>query len=726
MRILLCVSDLTKGRGGAERVAAEMAAEMCRRGHEVAIYSDANEDEQSAYPLHPEIIHLKHPLRRGANIDAARNIVKSFQPDIGFIFYYNIKLIPLFALLEPLNIPIGLQECTNPVRAVSNLVKDKSVKDIYEGYKMREAFMTACHAIRLTMDSYAKFTPAAARKNIFTYKNPFPVDKTPKTVKIGAVDKKETRTIINVGGLKGANKNGAVLAQAFANLAQDFPNWRLKFFGKSNFPEVDDIIKNHGLEDRLIVAGTVNNIHDEYRAADIHVICSLHEGCPNVVCEAMGHGIPSIGYSDCRGTNELIKDGYNGLLIERLPEVENLEAALRDLMLNPEARKAYGKQAHLEAQSLFPAPKVYDRWEELFTHMQSFKANPSKLITDHKLKNKTKADNHEIIRQRSIENYLKTHVKDYEIKNYIPLVSVIIPLFNKEKHIANTLKSVLNSTYENLEVLVINDCSTDSSTQIVEEFLDDKRVSLIHHKKNAGLSTARNTGLQHATGDYIQFWDADDELDGNWLQRAIDHALTDFSDIVTGVAYRGGNILPWYKPSEQTRHAATFKTCSEVYSASSTCFKLYRHKFLQDHNIHFVDGLYMQDTEFNLRAMPLARSISMSPFPVGEYLATDNSASSVISKKRADSCFKINDLTTSFYNDNHLHHLNGFRGDKVIRFVFNFFVTRLIDITVLNDANSQNRLGSDFSPDEILIYLKKFRDHVKLSLIHISEPTRPY
>ena len=58
MRILLCVSDLTKGRGGAERVAAEMAAEMCRRGHEVAIYSDANEDEQSAYPLHLSLIHI--------------------------------------------------------------------------------------------------------------------------------------------------------------------------------------------------------------------------------------------------------------------------------------------------------------------------------------------------------------------------------------------------------------------------------------------------------------------------------------------------------------------------------------------------------------------------------------------------------------------------------------------------------------------------------------------
>ena len=114
MRILLCVSDLTKGRGGAERVAAEMAAEMCRRGHDVAIYSDAESDEESAYPLHPDIIHLKHPLRRGNNLATAREIIREFKPDVGFIFYYNIKLIPLFALLEPLNIPIGLQECTNP------------------------------------------------------------------------------------------------------------------------------------------------------------------------------------------------------------------------------------------------------------------------------------------------------------------------------------------------------------------------------------------------------------------------------------------------------------------------------------------------------------------------------------------------------------------------------------------------------------------------------------
>lgn len=726
MRILLCVSDLTKGRGGAERVAAEMAAEMCRRGHDVAIYSDAESDEESAYPLHPDIIHLKHPLRRGNNLATAREIIREFKPDVGFIFYYNIKLIPLFALLEPLNIPIGLQECTNPVRAVGNLTKYKSVEDMYEAYAIRAAFMTACHAIRLTMDSYAKFTPKAVRENIFTFKNPFPVDKTPKTVKLSGKTKDESaRTIVNIGGLKGANKNGVVLARAFANLSDEFPNWQLKFFGKSNLPEVDEIIESKDLQNRLIVAGTVDNIHEEYRAADIHVICSLHEGCPNVVCEAMGHGIPSIGYSDCRGTNELIVNGINGLLIDRLSEVENLEIALRTLMSNPKLRKDYGQQAHLEAKELFPAEKVYDRWEGLFVHMGTFIETPSKLLSCHRRKNLDEARNNAIIRKRAIENYLYSNNKNYEPQNHEPLVSVIIPLFNKEKYIENTLNSVLRSSYKNLEVLVINDCSTDRSQEIVERFLNDKRVSLIHHKENSGLSTARNTGLKNATGVYIQFWDADDELDVSWLSRSVDKALTDFSDIITGVAYRNGAILPWYIPSEKLLHSATFETCSDVYSASSTCFKLYRHAFLKANNMSFVDGLYMQDTEFNLRAMPMARSISMTPYPVGEYLATDDSASSIVSRKRADSCFKIDNLTRVFYEEEKLMHLDGFRSDKIIRFVFNFFVARLIDVTQQRtNENARKRLGSDFTESDAEFYLERFRKHVRSmsqGLVYMSE-----
>ena len=88
-------------------------------------------------------------------------------------------------------------------------------------------------------------------------------------------------------------------------------------------------------------------------------------------------------------------------------------------------------------------------------------------------------------------------------------VSVIIPMFNSEKYIVECLNSVINQTYHNLEIIVIDDCSTDNSINLVNS-LKDKRINLIKMKKNSGVSKARNKGVNKATGDYICFLDSDD------------------------------------------------------------------------------------------------------------------------------------------------------------------------------------------------------------------------
>jgi len=90
----------------------------------------------------------------------------------------------------------------------------------------------------------------------------------------------------------------------------------------------------------------------------------------------------------------------------------------------------------------------------------------------------------------------------------MPLISVIIPLYNKEKFIANTLKSVLAQTFSDFEVLIIDDGSTDKSAKTVNEFTD-KRIQFIS-KENEGVSATRNLGIERASGKYITFLDADD------------------------------------------------------------------------------------------------------------------------------------------------------------------------------------------------------------------------
>lgn len=91
------------------------------------------------------------------------------------------------------------------------------------------------------------------------------------------------------------------------------------------------------------------------------------------------------------------------------------------------------------------------------------------------------------------------------------LVSVIIPAYNAEKYIRHTVESVLNQTWKNLEIIIINDGSTDNTGNILTSYKDDIRIKIIE-QENQGCSTAKNTGLHHSIGNYIQYLDADDLL----------------------------------------------------------------------------------------------------------------------------------------------------------------------------------------------------------------------
>ena len=88
-------------------------------------------------------------------------------------------------------------------------------------------------------------------------------------------------------------------------------------------------------------------------------------------------------------------------------------------------------------------------------------------------------------------------------------VSIITPVFNDEKYIADTLKSILFQTHSNLEIIVVNDHSNDKSEEVIKSF-NDKRIKLINNDTNMGAAFSRNVALSKATGDYIAFLDGDD------------------------------------------------------------------------------------------------------------------------------------------------------------------------------------------------------------------------
>jgi|APEBP8051073178_1049388.scaffolds.fasta_scaffold00417_20 Glycosyltransferases involved in cell wall biogenesis len=111
-------------------------------------------------------------------------------------------------------------------------------------------------------------------------------------------------------------------------------------------------------------------------------------------------------------------------------------------------------------------------------------------------------------------------------------ISIIIPIYNVEKYLIRCLDSILRQTYRNIQVILVNDGSTDHSPKIVEEYaLKDKRVKFIH-QVNGGLSDARNTGYQFVTGDYLMFVDSDDLVATNFCEKMLQKAHEFDADIV--------------------------------------------------------------------------------------------------------------------------------------------------------------------------------------------------
>lgn len=107
------------------------------------------------------------------------------------------------------------------------------------------------------------------------------------------------------------------------------------------------------------------------------------------------------------------------------------------------------------------------------------------------------------------------------MKNITPLVSVIIPVYNVEKYLAQCLNSIINQTYSNLEIMIINDGSSDNSSFIAEDFATkDTRIKVFHFS-NSGVSVARNRGIKIAKGEYISFVDSDDWLHNEFYEKMV-------------------------------------------------------------------------------------------------------------------------------------------------------------------------------------------------------------
>ena len=185
-----------------------------------------------------------------------------------------------------------------------------------------------------------------------------------------------------------------------------------------------------------------------------------------------------------------------------------------------------------------------------------------------------------------------------------PKISVIIPVYNVEKYLHQCLDSVINQTLNDIEIICINDGSTDSSLEILKDYKKkDKRIIVID-QKNAGQSVARNAGLDIAKSNYILFIDSDDWIELDTLKNLYDVMMSENVDIVMSrfevVAENqtdSGNInrfKAYYASLEKSEGKHKFKGEFTAYR-SSPCCKLFKKQIIDQHKLRFPTGLINED-----------------------------------------------------------------------------------------------------------------------------------
>lgn len=112
-------------------------------------------------------------------------------------------------------------------------------------------------------------------------------------------------------------------------------------------------------------------------------------------------------------------------------------------------------------------------------------------------------------------------------------VSVIMSAYNAEKSIEKAIRSVLNSTYRNIELIIVEDCSTDGTVEKIKS-IKDNRIRTLYHKENLGAGWSRYDGVKMVTGDYTLFVDSDDWIDSNWIEELVKAAIKSKADIISG------------------------------------------------------------------------------------------------------------------------------------------------------------------------------------------------
>ena len=240
-----------------------------------------------------------------------------------------------------------------------------------------------------------------------------------------------------------------------------------------------------------------------------------------------------------------------------------------------------------------------------------------------------------------------------------PLVSVIVPVYNQSEHLHESLDSILAQTYENLEIILINDGSTDDSEKICQEYCKKDNRFKLHNKTNGGLSDARNVGIKIAKGNFICFVDGDDIISARYITHLLGPLLENTESKVSACRYvRFTNQLPVetaVEPKSQSISSRQFYL-NTLYQKNQTLFsvsvanKLFSKSIFK--NIKFDKGVLYEDLAIIDRILLQSPEIELVDEILYYYRTTENSiTTSEFTPRKLDMIKHCDDLLDRYQDD---------------------------------------------------------------------------
>lgn len=293
------------------------------------------------------------------------------------------------------------------------------------------------------------------------------------------------------------------------------------------------------------------------------------------------------------------------------------------------------------------------------------------------------------------------------------LISVVIPVYNIEKYLERCLKTVTGQTYQNIQIILIDDGSADNSLQMCNQWKQkDERIE-VYHQPNGGVSSARNLGIEKALGEWIIFVDGDDWIEPDMLKRMYDRAIETGADMAvcsfvledgekSGISsvFKAEGIPQVISGKQAVESRLNRRDAYDV--TNSPCNKLFRKKILDEHKLSFpVKRVMAEDMLFVIKAMLEVKRCVLLPDALYHYFIGrgGNSHSKKDSMKSVRDDIELRIIRTKYLYQKEQRYLGEWSQDD------------LLYTLLIKYASLAGRIPAD---DERLIYIKEMlKKHIK-------------